>query len=297
MQTQTWTIRSALEWTQAYLERKEDPNPRRSAQWLLSETTGLSRIELYTHYDRPLSLGERAILRECVARRAAKEPLQYITGEVGFRHIVLKVRPGVLIPRPETEVLVSEALALLSPWAQARAVLVADLCTGSGAIACSIAHECPQARVVATDIAPEAVALACENAALLGLQERIEVLQSDLGTEVAKCLLGSFDLVASNPPYIPTALLAGLADEVKDFEPSLALDGGEDGLEPFRRMLPWALKALSPSGAAVFELHEDCLEKAASLAQEAGFASTRIVRDLAGKPRILVACLAAKQIE
>ena len=285
----TWTIQAALEWTQGYLGRKGDENPRLSAQWLLSEATGLSRIELYAHFDQPLSMGEREVLRDFVARRGTGEPLQYITGEVGFRHITLKVRPGVLIPRPETEVLVSEALSLLPPAKEQQAVLVADLCTGSGCIACSIAHEYPSAQVVATDIAPEAVALATENADRLGLSDRVTVIQCDLGTAVPASLVGSFGLVVSNPPYIPSAVLEEVPSEVADFEPRLALDGGQDGLKVFREMLPWILEALDPNGSAVFELHEDCLEEAADIAQEAGFSSTRIVKDLAGRDRVLVA--------
>ena len=110
-----WTIKAALEWTQGYLARKGDENPRLSAEWLLAEATGLRRVELYVNFERPLSMEERDILRGYVSRRGAGEPLQYITGEVAFRHIAVKVRPGVLIPRPETEVLVSEALSLLPP--------------------------------------------------------------------------------------------------------------------------------------------------------------------------------------
>ncbi|MDR0514615.1 MAG: peptide chain release factor N(5)-glutamine methyltransferase, partial [Coriobacteriaceae bacterium] len=156
----TWTIKAALDWTSGYLGHKGDENPRLSAQWLLGAATGLTRIELYTRFDQPLTLSEREALRGMVARRGAGEPLQYITGEVGFRHIALKVRAGVLIPRPETEVLVSEALACL-PMPAPEEVLIADLCTGSGCVACSIATEYPHARVLATDIDPDAVALAC----------------------------------------------------------------------------------------------------------------------------------------
>ena len=121
MTDDVWTIKAALEWTVGYLERKGDENPRLSAEWLLSEATALRRIELYTNFERPLSLDERDLLRGYVTRRGKGEPLQYITGEVGFRHIAVKVRPGVLIPRPETEVLVSEALALLPPACRPRA--------------------------------------------------------------------------------------------------------------------------------------------------------------------------------
>lgn len=307
-----WTIQAALDWTIGYLERKGDENPRVSAQWLLSEATGLSRIELYANFDRPLSLAERDVFREFVSRRGKGEPLQYITGEVGFRHITLKVRSGVLIPRPETEVLVSEALALLPtpdrPCAtdslqfdlsqnleeetqedKNTELLVADICTGSGCIACSLAFEHPDIRVIASDIASEAVQLACENVASLGLAHRVEVIECDLGEGIPSALMGSFDLITSNPPYIPTAVLEDIPCEVTDFEPSLALDGGTDGLDVYRRLLTWCAKALKPMGALVFELHETCMDEAVQLAYQAGFVDVRIVCDLAGKPRILTA--------
>ena len=337
-----WTVKAALDWTVGYLERKGDENPRLSAEWLLGEACGLRRIELYTGFERPLSMDERDVLRGYVMRRGAGEPLQYITGEVAFRHITVKVRPGVLIPRPETEVLVSEALALLpdverpraldsrmteaetqellaalaaeeaekgtgaaavapaadgdvpptaddAPAARPAPLLVADLCTGSGCIACSIACEHPRARVIATDIAPEAAALARENAEALGVADRVRVVQCDLGEGVPAGALGRLDLVVSNPPYVPTAVLAEIPREVAAFEPALALDGGSDGLDVVRRLLPWCARALKSGGGFAFELHEGHLDQAAALAREAGFADVRIVRDLADRPRVLTA--------
>ncbi len=339
---ETWTIKAALDWTSGYLAHKGDKSPRPSAEWLISEATNLSRIELYTNFDRPLSIEERDVLREYVSRRGQGEPLQYITGEVGFRHIVVRVRPGVLIPRPETEVLVSEALALLpvAPRPRAReeeenasftvpsasellgekqmsnldfselssiavqelqgaideafspsqeTYLVADICTGSGCIACSIAHEHPCTRVIATDISPEAVLLARDNVHVLGLEDQVEIIEGDLGQRIDNSLIGEFDLVVSNPPYIPTAVLEELEHEVAGFEPELALDGGQDGLDIARRLFVWCKTALKPGGGFVFELHETCLDAAAALAREAGFLSVRIVNDLANRPRILIA--------
>lgn len=323
MADDVWTIKAALDWTVGYLERKGDKTPLVSAQWLLSEATGLSRIDLYVNHDKPLSMDEREVLRGYVSRRGRGEPLQYITGEVGFRHIMVKVRPGVLIPRPETEVLVSEVLAAL-PTAQRprsaeflaemageklgviaddessanegagsasdqepEALLVADICTGSGCIACSIAYEHPRTHVVATDIAPEALALAQENVEQLGLQDRVEVRAGDLGAAVPAELMGMFDAIASNPPYVPSAVMAEIPQEVADYEPALALDGGEDGLDIYRRLLPWMAEALKPGGVFVIELHETCLDEAAALAREAGYVNVRIVYDLVGKPRIL----------
>jgi release factor glutamine methyltransferase len=349
----TWTIGSALEWTQGYLARKGDENPRLSASQLLTYATGIERIGLYLDLNRPLAPDELSLLRDAVARRGQGEPLQYIAGEAPFRYLTVKVAPGVLIPRPETEVLVSEALALLPPAAPRQAawnaqaaeqeaaavaelkarmeqaveaaagqrvvddamqddatqgdasmsagggeeaaaadgapLLVADLCTGSGCIACSMASERPDTRVIAVDMAPEAVALARANVEALGLGERVRVLEGSLGDPVPERYLGRFDAVVSNPPYVPTAVLAGIPHEVAAFEPALALDGGADGLDLFRPLLDWAARALKPGGAFACELHETCLDVAAALARQAGFSDVRTVADLAGRPRVLTA--------
>ena len=316
---EVWTVKAALDWTVGYLERKGDENPRLSAEWLLAEATGMRRIDLYVNFERPLSMDERDILRGYVSRRGAGEPLQYITGEVAFRHIAVKVRQGVLIPRPETEVLVSEALALLpaqkrrcatdslsldeqeallsSEGEACRAAcedaqqgpLVADLCTGSGCIACSIAYEYPCSRIVATDISPVATSLAGENVAALGLDERVEVRECDLAGTLVDELPGAFDLVVSNPPYIPDDVMERLPEEVAQHEPRLALAGGADGLDVYRRLLDQARMLLKPGGAFAFELHEDRLDEAARLAREAGYEDVRVVADLAGRPRVLTA--------
>lgn len=322
-----WTVKAALDWTTGYLERKGDENPRLSAQWLIAAATGMTRIQIYADGQRPLSLDERAVLHDYVARRGRGEPLQYIIGETGFRHITVKVRPGVLIPRPETEVLVSEALALLPAprkpqeayeealiaWAReqgegddgehsemdelsstdahaaAEPLLAADICTGSGCIACSLAFEHPDVHVVATDIAPEAVTLARENVANLEVGERVDVIECDLGAGIDPALMGSFDLVVSNPPYVPSAVMDTLPHEVAGFEPALALDGGIDGLAVYRRLLAWSEEALKPGGGLAVELHEECLDQAATEARAAGFSDVRITRDLAGRPRVLTA--------
>lgn len=342
MAEETWTTRSALEWTCGYLERRGDENPRLSAEWLLSEACGLTRVQLYMDYDRPLSAEEREVLRGYVARRGRGEPLQYIAGEAPFRYLTLKVRPGVLIPRPETEVLVSEALACLpsaaprpAAWSaesaekEAGAIaklkeqlaalgdereaqdaqdeepgapvvdgepgvrdyfLVADICTGSGCIACSIASERPDTRVIAVDLSPDAVALARENAQAVGVADAVRVLQGNLGDPIPERYLGRLDLVVSNPPYVPTDVLARVPHEVSDYEPALALDGGEDGLDLFRPLVAWAARALRPGGAFACELHEGHLDAAAAVARDAGFVEVRVVDDLAGRPRVLVAC-------
>ena len=305
MATDIWTIKAALDWTVGYLEGKGISNPRLSAEWLMAEATGLSRIELYVNFDKPLSLSEREVLRGYVARRATGEPLQLISGKAPFRYLTIKVAPGVLIPRPETEVLVSEALRELQLPRVADHVLtheegeevvsadlppirVLDVCTGSGCIACAIASEYPAAQVIALDIADEAVKLAKENTEELGLQDRVEVRKSDLLEAVDLSEYGSFDLLISNPPYITTAVLEGLEKEVTEFEPRLALDGGKDGLDLVRILFKEALLALKTKGVIALELFEGHLEQAANLCQKAGFTDVRIVKDLTDRPRVLI---------
>ena len=333
MEEDIWTVKRVLAWIEGYLDHRGDENPRLSAQWLVSEALSLSRMQLFLDIERPLSLEERSQLREWTRRRGTGEPLQYITGEAAFRHITVKVKPGVLIPRPETEVLVSEALALLprpprpqdereeerlrllatqleelrstevltdeelcaladlreEEGSEREPLLVADLCTGTGCIACSLAVEHPYTHIIATDVSSEAVALARHNVAIHGLEERIEVLECDLGTGIDESLLGSFDLVISNPPYVPRSLLSTLPAEVIRYESSLALDGGEDGLTLFRREASWATHALKSQGIFAVELHETCLDAAVEVVQDLGFIEVTIKRDLAQRPRVLIA--------
>ena len=284
-----WSIKSALDWTVTYLTEKADEHPRRSAEWLLSAATGLSRVELYAYHDRPLSDEERALLRDGVRRRATGEPLQYVTGEVAFRHLVVKVRPGVLIPRPETEVLVDSVLGAVDAAIAARGeALVADICTGSGCIALAIAQERPEARVVATDLSPLAVQVTAENAERLGLATRVESFEGDLFSPLARDLLGGFDVVISNPPYVPSADVPDLPAEVAGFEPHLALDGGVDGLGIYRRILLDAQAWLRPGGLLAVELDERMVRTAAAEALQ-WYEDVRVVEDLTGRDRIVIA--------
>ena len=381
---QTRTVKAILDWCEGYLANKGDASPRHAAQYLLGEAMGLSRIELYTNFDKPLTDEERSTMREWVARRGAGEPLQLICGTAPFRHMVLEVAPGVLIPRPETEVLVSEVLALFPPPKQISAhafedlsavsgqgegvedsaseipvveigsineevssevlaggidgaserpeafalkdgaqssqsqidsveqvgetiaagtvsetesdlkpglIRVIDLCTGSGCIACALVTEHPNMEVLALDIAPEALALAQRNVEAQGVADRVAVRESDLlSTVVADSdNKGSFDVIVSNPPYIPSQVVDTLTAEVNDYEPRLALDGGADGLELFRRFIGDACELLKPSGVLAVELFEESLEEARNIALDHGFSEARIVQDLTNRPRILVA--------
>ena len=288
MPSDTWTVKRVLDWTVGYLERKGDERPRLSAEWLLCAATGLTRVEVYTNFDKPLTPDELAVMHESVARRGRGEPLQYVTGEMPFRHIVMRCERGVLIPRPETEVLVDACLEALKGISDPR---VLEIGTGTGCIALSLATECPGTRVIATDISPRAIALATRNRDALELAGVVDIVECDLAAAVPKSLMGTFDLLVSNPPYIPTAVLENeVPPEVKDHEPHLALDGGADGLDVFRRLLPLAGEALRPGGTLALELSEDNVEAAADYCRaQGGWCNVEVREDLTHRPRVLVA--------
>jgi release factor glutamine methyltransferase len=294
---QVWTIRRTLDWTRGYLERKGDEHPRLSAEWLLSAVTGLSRVELYVNFDEPLSADELARMHALIERRGAGEPLQYVTGEMPFRHIVLTCAPGVLIPRPETEVLVDVVLEHLDASPSERP-LVLELGCGTGCIALSIASERPGTHVVASDVSPEAIGLATRNRDALELADVVDLVECDLAAGVDPQLMGTFDVLVSNPPYIPSAIVPTLPAEVAAHEPALALDGGPDGLDVFRRILELAPRALAPGGLLACELFEDSLETAAALVREqGGWEEPRIVQDLTHRDRIVAAVRAKAEGE
>lgn len=280
-----WTVGEALDWTVRYFEERSVDEPRRSAEWLLSAATDLSRIELYAFRARPLTPDERAAFREGIKQRAEGMPLQYVTGEVPFRHLVLDVRPGVFIPRPETEILVDIGLESLS-LGGVREPLVIDLCTGSGAVAVSLAFEQTSARVWATDLSPEAVECASANAARAGVAERVRILHGNLFDSLPQELLGRADLILANPPYIPSARIQSLPGEVATYEPGLALDGGADGLDAVRRIIKEAGKWLAPGGAIAIEIDETHSDAAhAAMREDFGGVLTR--KDLAGRDRFV----------
>lgn len=289
-----WTIRTALEWTSGYLGRKGDEHPRLSAEWLMCAATGFSRVELYTNYDRPLDKDELSVLHAGVERRGKGEPLQYVTGEMPFRHIVLKCAKGVLIPRPETEVLVDHVLAYIDSLSSGgegdAGPLVLEVGTGTGCVALSIAQERPAARVRATDVSPQAIELAQRNRSALGLDDRVELYLADIAAGVPDVGQPSYDVVVSNPPYIPTAEIQRLPREVGGYEPLLALDGGPDGLDVFRRVAACASTSLRAGGLLACELHEDRLRDAAALTEASGsFKDVRVEKDLPGRDRVLLA--------
>jgi release factor glutamine methyltransferase len=271
----TITIGDVLERTAGHLAAKGCETPRLDAELLLGKALGMERIELYMHLDRPLSAAELERARGLVARRAGREPLQYVLGEWGFRRLTLAVDRRALIPRPETEVVVERCLALLHGIAAPR---VLDVGTGSGAIALAVADEHPGAVVTAIDVSDAALALARENAARTGLQ--IELLSHDL----RKGLPGEgWDLVVSNPPYVAPAEHEALAPEVREWEPESALVG-EGATEAVARA---AADVLRPGGALVLEVAAGRAPDVAALLAELGFEQVAVVPDLSGRDRVV----------
>lgn len=408
MANEIWTIKRCLEWTKEYLAERGEEHPRLSAEWLLCAATGLARIDLYMRMDETLDAAQLETMHAAVVRRAKGEPLQYITGSTQFRMIDVACAPGVLIPRPETEMLVEEVLNYLDaevlspeaaarhrvelPWndeveqarkaeaaladerataerravnltaadeaalgsdvlgsrayaeeladreaeeaaaqaaeveametpepeldeygiaiegndqqttpaqdaaeanvpapAEPRTARVLEVGCGTGCISLSLAWERRgHVTCTATDIEPRAIDLATKNRDALGLtSDEVAFSLTNLVSSIPREEWGTFDVLVSNPPYIPTDVMRSLPHEVKDFEPDLALEGGADGLDIFRRLLNAAPYMLRAGGLFACELYEGALDAAAELCRQAGLSDVRIVRDLTDRPRIV----------
>ena len=413
MANEIWTIKRCLEWTKEYLAERGEEHPRLSAEWLLCAATGLARIDLYMRMDETLNAAQLETMHAAVVRRAKGEPLQYITGSTQFRMIDVACAPGVLIPRPETEMLVEEVLNYLDaevlspeaaarqrvelPWndeveearkaeaaladeratavrraanltaadeaalggdvlgsrayaeeladreaeeaaaqaaeaeaaeaeametpepeldeygiaiedndqqatpaqdaaeanvsapAEPRTARVLEVGCGTGCISLSLAWErCGHVTCTATDIEPRAIDLATKNRDALGLtSDEVAFSLTNLVSSIPREEWGTFDVLVSNPPYIPTDVMRSLPHEVKDFEPDLALEGGADGLDIFRRLLNAAPYMLRAGGLFACELYEGALDAAAELCRQAGLSDVRIVHDLTDRPRIV----------
>ncbi len=408
MANEIWTIKRCLEWTKEYLAERGEEHPRLSAEWLLCAATGLARIDLYMRMDKTLDAAQLETMHAAVVRRAKGEPLQYITGSTQFRMIDVACAPGVLIPRPETEMLVEEVLNYLDaevlspeaaarqrvelPWndeveqarkaeaaladerataerraanltaadeaalgsdvlgsrayaeeladreaeqaavraaeaeametpepeldeygiaiedndqqttpaqnaaeanvsapAEPRTARVLEVGCGTGCISLSLAWERRgHVTCTATDIEPRAIDLATKNRDALGLtSDEVAFSLTNLVSSIPHDEWGTFDVLVSNPPYIPTDVMRSLPHEVKDFEPDLALEGGADGLDIFRRLLNAAPYMLRAGGLFACELYEGALDAAAELCRQAGLLDVRIVHDLTDRPRIV----------
>jgi release factor glutamine methyltransferase len=284
-----WTVRDLLKVTAAYLKEKEIDAPRLSAEVLLAHLLKLTRIQLYLHFDRPLNEDELVRYRALIKRRLNREPLQYITGVREFWSLEFLVDPSVLVPRPESELLIEKSLSLIERGAvpHPEGPRVLDLCTGSGALAVALAKEIPEGLFWASDISRDALVVARSNASRHGVENRVRFLSGDLWQPIKERNL-VFDLVVSNPPYLRSDVLNTLSREV-GYEPRLALDGGEEGMFYIRKILLEGPGYLNPGGWLLLEMDPEQTAEALRLMEETGeYESWERVEDYTHRYRVVM---------
>jgi release factor glutamine methyltransferase len=283
------TILEVIRRSTDFLAQKGVSAPRLQVEHLMAHALGMPRMKLYLSFERALTSGELDAVRAMVQRRGRHEPLQYITGSAAFCGLELRVNPHVLAPRPETELLAERAWKFLQGSADANPAPAAlDLCTGSGCLAIAMAVKVPAAAIHAADVSAEALDLARENAALHNA--RIEFHHGDLFAALPPA--ARFRLIVSNPPYIPTARMETLEPEVRDHEPRLALDGGADGMDFYRRIAAEAAAFLESDGRLMLELDDDGPEAASAIFRQQSWVVEAIEPDYNQRPRYLIARMA-----
>ncbi len=278
-----WTVRRVLEWTTRHLGEQGSSSPRLDAELLLAHARGCPRIQLYTHFDDVLSAEVRGRMRELVRRRATAEPVAYLVGHREFFSLDFVTRPGVFIPRPETELLVMQVLEHLQGRTTPR---VLDLCTGTGCIAVAVAVNLPGAQLTAIDASPDALQVAARNAERHQVHNRITLLEGDL---FAPLPAGQrFDVIVSNPPYVATVDEPTLPPDVRLHEPPAALYAGADGLDVIRRIICDAPRYLAEQGYLLLEFSPEQAEAVQQLLAESGrFENVAVRNDLAQAARIV----------
>ncbi len=284
----TWTIGRLLTWTTDFLRDKGYDSPRLDAEVLLASARDCPRIELYTAFAEEPTASVRTAFRELVRRRAEGTPVAYLVGQREFFSLPFVVTPAVLIPRPETELMVVRALDIWKDLLDESACSLADVGTGSGVLAVCCAKHMPTCHVTALDISPAALEVAGQNAVAQAVHDRIEFLESDLLAELPAAK--QFDMILSNPPYVATSEMLGLPTEIRDYEPHLALDGGEQGVEVIQRLIPQAAARLRPGGWLLLEVGPSNAALVEQIvARAAGLERRQTINDLAEHPRIVQA--------
>ena len=284
--SEEWTIRRLLQWTTDYLSGCGSETPRLDGEILLAAACGCERIELYTAYDQAAAEHVRDAFRSMVRKRAGGVPVAYLVGRREFYSLSFRVTPDVLIPRPETEHLVLSVLERVKEWNATGPLQFIDVGTGSGAIAVCLARYAPNCHVLGVDISSVALDVARDNVVAHGVEDRVELMQSDLFDSVPREIL--FDVVVSNPPYISESEMAEVPAEVRDHEPHLALLGGPRGIEVIERLVPQAVERLRPGGWLIFEISPMLEESACQVvAADARLGDPEVSRDLAGHARVV----------
>ncbi|MCA9057892.1 MAG: peptide chain release factor N(5)-glutamine methyltransferase [Planctomycetaceae bacterium] len=290
-----WTVRRILEWTTRFLKEKGVESPRVEAELLLAHARNCQRIRLYTDFDEPVPDAQRTRMRTAVQRRAAREPLAYIVGHREFYGRSFAVRPGILVPRPETEKLIDVCLSQLSRDTPLR---IAEVGVGSGCISVTLACQLPHAMVTGTDVSMVALEVAAENAGKLKVADRVQLLQGDCLTPLLATSgdpqspdastngASMLDAIVSNPPYIRIDEWDDLQPEVRLHEPQEALLAGVDGLDIVRRLIPQAWQLLKPGGLLLLEVDPAQCAAVQQLLEQQGFEDCRIHKDLSGNDRV-----------
>jgi release factor glutamine methyltransferase len=284
-----WTIQKLLNWIIEYFTNRGIESPRLSAELLLSHILGLKRIELYTQFDKVVTKQQLDKLHDLVERAGRCEPVAYLTGKTEFYSLQLEVSPDCIIPRPETELLVSRAVEFLRKRSGNQ--FVCDLCTGCGCIAVAIAKNFRGARIIATDISEAALRIAAQNVEKHQLKDKIELLCGDLFDPIVPQLdVDKFDLIVCNPPYVSRAEFEKLDKNVRNFEPRLALFAGEDGLDTYRRILERVDKFLKPDAALMLEIGYAQGQAVKEMLEQADiFTEIKIEKDFHNNDRIVTA--------
>jgi len=283
-----WTVLELLNTTVEFFESRHIESARVNAEYLLASLYNLKRIELYARFNQPMTEDEVAAFRDMVRRRAKGEPLQYILGDVSFYGHKIKVDSRVLIPRPETELLVEEVTRALGPEGSEQEFTIADIGTGSGAIAITLAQSYPNAKIYACDVSVDALTLADENIKAHGLDSRVKPLRSDVFSRF-KGRPGIFDAVVSNPPYVSASEMTTLSAEVKN-EPVLALEAGKEGLDVIRVLVRDAAEYLKSGALLAFEFGASQGSAVKALLESSGmYGNIRIIKDLNGLDRMALA--------
>ncbi|MHC5539419.1 peptide chain release factor N(5)-glutamine methyltransferase [Singulisphaera rosea] len=282
-QEERWTVGRLLIWTTDFLKRRGAESPRLDAEVLLAHILKWERVKLYTHFEEEIGETARAGYRELVRRRSEGMPVAYLVGRKEFYSLTLAVSPAVLIPRPDSEFVVVEFLAVTKTLESPRAV---DVGTGSGCLALACTHQHKSARFVAIDLSLDALEVAESNAKTLGLSDRVEFRQGDRLAPVAG--EGPFDVIVSNPPYIASDVIPTLEPGVRDYEPHLALDGGSDGLRVVAPLIEESARLLKSGGSLILEIGSDQERPVRDLiAARPEFTLAPTIRDHANHPRVI----------
>lgn len=283
-----WTILKLLRWTTSYFESQKIEGSRASAEILLSNALNLNRIDLYLRHDQPLSLQELARFKLLIKRRAKREPVAYIVGQKEFWSMDLTVTTDVLIPRPETECLVEQALMRMPGKSSGEAWKILEMGTGSGAIVLALASQMRQNRYFASDLSPTALKVAKSNAESHHLSDRICFFSGNWFDPLKKSV-HQFDMIISNPPYVQTPVIEKLAPEISSYEPRIALDGGKDGLNSLRFIIDQAPDFLKPGGFLILEIGYDQRMQIETIASnKGGYKPARVIKDYGGCDRVVV---------